>query len=278
MVNRKGARGIQVGNGENFLIDFEKSIRINQGFSNYQKLNYCLRGSFSFTIDLSALTILSGYKKYIYFGKIMLKLKRLLTDPTFYGILALNIYFIFEFQKNPAHYNTIIWLYWSQSIIIGFFTFLELTTTKNFRTGDLKVKDAIMSKPGCSTGVFFLLHYGFFHLVYFLFLGSDIGFKGINMGFFKTAILAVSLSQLVYFLQHKLSFRDNPPSLGSMFVQPYIRIIPMHLTILLPAFIGMAPSLVFIVLRTILDVVGYVVTAPWFFDKKALVGKPDAGI
>jgi hypothetical protein len=205
-------------------------------------------------------------------------LKRLLTDPSFYGILALNIYFIFEFLKDPAQYHTIIWLYWSQSIIIGFFTFLEITTTSKFRTDEIKVRDALMSKPGCGTGVFFLLHYGFFHLVYFVFLGSDLGFKKIDMGFFKTAILAVFLSQLVYFLQHKLSYRDNPPSLGSMFVQPYVRIIPMHLTILLPAFIGMAPSLIFIILRTLLDLVGYVVTAPWFSNKEVIVGRPDAGI
>jgi hypothetical protein len=217
------------------------------------------------------------YRKDNYFVSMQI-VKRLLTDPGFYGIMALNVYFIFEFQKDPAQYDTIIWLYWTQSIIIGFFTFLEISTTSKFRSDEIKVKDSLMARPGCGTGTFFLLHYGFFHLVYFVFLASDLGLKKIDVSFFKIAILAVFMSQLVFFVQHKFSYRENPPSLGKLFVQPYIRIIPMHLTILLPAFIGLAPSLTFLVLRGILDVVGYIVTAPWYSEKQVIVGKPDANI
>lgn len=204
-------------------------------------------------------------------------IKRLLTDPSFYGILALNIYFIFEFQHDRGQYDTIIWLYWTQSIIIGFFTFLEISTTSRFSSDEVKVKDTL-SKQGCGTGGFFVIHYGFFHLVYFVFLASEPGFSNLDVNFYKIAILAVFMSQLVFFVQHKFSYRENPPSLGKMFIQPYIRIIPMHLTILLPEFIGLSPSLIFLVLRGILDLVGYIVTAPWFSARQIIVGKPDANL
>jgi len=36
---------------------------------------------------------------------------------------------------------------------------------------------------------------------------------------------------------------------------PYVRIVPMHLMILAPAFFGMSPSAVFLILKTLADII-----------------------
>ncbi|MCW3074150.1 MAG: hypothetical protein JWP69_1219 [Flaviaesturariibacter sp.] len=204
----------------------------------------------------------------------MTLLRKLLSDPSFYAVLAINIYLLNEFRQDPAQYDTILWLYWCQSVLIGLFTFLEMMTTPTAVTVDLKLDGKPMGR-GCAAW-FFLGHYGFFHFVYLIFLGTQNGFGRVDMGFFKIAILCIFFSQVVFFVQHKLQYRREPPKLGALFVQPYIRIVPMHLTILLPAFLGWEPGLVFIVLRTILDVLGYVVTSPHYRKVKPPAMAPQA--
>jgi hypothetical protein len=47
---------------------------------------------------------------------------------------------------------------------------------------------------------------------------------------------------------------------GKLFLLPYLRIVPMHLTILAPALFGLKPSTIFLVLKMIADLVMYFVT------------------
>lgn len=47
-------------------------------------------------------------------------------------------------------------------------------------------------------------------------------------------------------------------NIGSMFFLPYLRIIPMHLMILLPAFLGFRPSLVFLLLKMGADILSFI--------------------
>jgi hypothetical protein len=53
-----------------------------------------------------------------------------------------------------------------------------------------------------------------------------------------------------------------------MFFTPYLRIVPMHLTILLPKFLGWTPGLTFLILKTIFDVVGHLVTTKYYWNKE----------
>lgn len=192
--------------------------------------------------------------------------RNLLTDPSFWGILLINIYLLAEFRENPAQYDTLLWIYWCQSVLIGLFAFLEMITAPATAPNSLKMDGKPMGN-GC-TAWFFLGHYGFFHFVYLIFLATQNGFSRIDIAFFKMAMLCIFLSQVVFFVQHKMQYRHQPPQLGLLFVQPYFRIIPMHLTILLPSFLGWQPSLIFIVLRTFFDVIGYLVTSPRYRKKE----------
>jgi hypothetical protein len=120
---------------------------------------------------------------------------------------------------------------------------------------------------GCYS-FFFLLHYNGFHVAYFVFLVAGIGLKDIDLAFFKLALMCVFISQLILFLQHKRAYKDHPPKLGTMFFMPYLRIIPMHLMILLPAFLHWSPAVVFLILKTVFDVVGHIATTPYYWQKE----------
>jgi hypothetical protein len=77
---------------------------------------------------------------------------------------------------------------------------------------------------------------------------------------FKFSLLLLFVAQTVTFFQHKQSYKNTPPNLGFLFFAPYLRVIPMHLMILGPAFLKIEPAVTFLVLKTAMDVVGYLLT------------------
>ena len=112
---------------------------------------------------------------------------------------------------------------------------------------------------GCAA-IFFLFHFGFFHFVYGIFLlvsfssGTNIKIVLITAGIF----LVESTWQL---LRRKKVAPGQKENVGKMFFTPYLRIIPMHLMILMPAFLDIGVSLIFLILKTVADIGMYVATS-----------------
>lgn len=200
----------------------------------------------------------------------MKPLRKIFTDPAFYALVFLNIYFIYEYKDDPKKYNTIIWIFWCQSVLIGIFNFLDLLTTKsvdakNFTMNDQPV-DPVKSR-GCYS-FFFLFHYELFHVVYLIFLVVELGATTIDVSFLKYGLVAITVNMIIDFVRHKQQYKDHPPNLGTMFFLPYLRIIPMHLMILMPSFLNIKPSLVFLILKAFFDVVGYLIITRWYWTKE----------
>ena len=89
----------------------------------------------------------------------------------------------------------------------------------------------------------------------------------------KWALLALAISYTFYFIQNKIKYSHVKRSLGTMFFTPYIRIIPMHLTILLPKFFHIQPALTFLVLKMAMDIIGHLMTTPYYWKNDTKPGE-----
>lgn len=144
----------------------------------------------------------------------------------------------------------ILWIYWTQSVIIGIFNFikilsLEKFSTEGFRQGNKQVLPTRGAK--ISTAIFFLFHYGFFHVIYAVFLGGFSTFANVSQGGSQTNYIFYSaitffVSYLIEFINSRNEVSGVLPNLGKLMFAPYARIIPMHFTIILGGFIGVAGS------------------------------------
>ena len=183
-------------------------------------------------------------------------------------ILANVITMIFAVAQK-WNVTDVMWVYWTQSVVIGLFTYRRIMDLRYFTTKGMKVNNAPVEPTEASkreTARFFLVHYGFFHLVYFVFLwvlSTPVSvFSAIGM-----AACAVS-----FLINHWFSYTKNREldmnrtlNLGTIFMTPYLRIIPMHLTIIIGGMLiiegemSVFALLLFLLLKTFADVTMHII-------------------
>ena len=183
-------------------------------------------------------------------------------------ILANVITMIFAVAQK-WNVTDVMWVYWSQSVIIGLFTYRRIMDLRYFTTKGMKVNNVPVEPTEAAkreTARFFLMHYGFFHLVYFVFLrvlSTPVSvFSAIGM-----AACAVS-----FLMNHWFSYTKNREldmnrtlNLGTIFMTPYLRIIPMHLTIIIGGMLviegemSVLALLLFLLLKTFADVTMHII-------------------
>lgn len=174
---------------------------------------------------------------------------------------------------------TVIFIFWAQSLIIGFFSVVSILLA------DTALLAVEMGKAEAEAGrgpvmgrgrvwifkilvaAFFCVHYGLFHLFYFILYFGDGTFT------LAKAMAPAILVPLVFFSFHHLfsllwSWRATPRGgqfMADSILLPYNRIVPMHLTMFfgfaitsLLSAIGVETLLpvlvVFIVLKTYMDI------------------------
>jgi Family of unknown function (DUF6498) len=127
-------------------------------------------------------------------------------------------------------------VYWFQSVVIGFCNVLRIMRLGEFSTDGVRMNNRpLQPTPAAkrSVAIFFAFHYGFFHFIYFVFLVAD--------GALPRGADLISLAVCVagFVVNHTVSYRENVeedlerrPNIGSMMFFPYVRIIPMHLSII----------------------------------------------
>lgn len=158
-------------------------------------------------------------------------------DSSTWMLVFANISVLFFALSEDWGLGTVLWTYWLQSVIIGFINFFRILTLRDysvegFKSGGKQVD--VSWKTNVSVAVFFALHYGFFHFIYAVFLGVDFP-DSAKIGY-------VLLSGGVFFVTHLYSFLHNRSrdqrkmNIGRVMFFPYIRIIPMHLTIMFSGF------------------------------------------
>ena len=162
--------------------------------------------------------------------------------------------------------SVLMWIYWGQSVVIGYFNVHRILDLERFSTDGFRINNQAVQPTRATqrkTAAFFAMHYGMFHLVYFVFLFKDASLDG------TVSLLGAGVCVFAFYLNHRFSWRYNRaidrarvPNIGNIMFFPYLRIIPMHLTILLGGFSnghGTLSLLFFLLLKTAADVAMHVV-------------------
>lgn len=195
-----------------------------------------------------------------------MNLKRVMADPLIYILLFINIGLGYAYFKNIVTAETILFTYFFQSVIMGLSYFIQMITLKEYSVKDVTINNKPLEKSpktkGCFS-LFFLFHYGFFHLVYFIFLATLIGFRGrVDFHFIQYAVLTFAVGEALNIIKQYYKPNNPIPNIGTMMFTPYLRIIPMHFFILIGGFLGHHNTtifMIFIILKTISDIAMHIV-------------------
>ena len=167
-------------------------------------------------------------------------------------IVFSNVIVIFFAIVDNLSAFEVLWIYWFQSVIIGVFNFIKIISLKEFTTTGLRRGASELPPTNAakiSTAIFFLIHYGFFHFVYAMFLGGFSGITGPSTSNSQGNYLLITsfiffISYLIEYIQSTRTLQGEIPNLGVIMFAPYFRIIPMHFTIIFGGFVSVLGSFI----------------------------------
>lgn len=181
-------------------------------------------------------------------------------DPPLLALLVANGVTIVLAVLQHWELGTVLLVYWCQSVTIGLFAFLRILGA----SGPDEAVGRLRPVRRLYLAGFFAFHYGLFHLVYLVFIVAFalFGTYGISDP------LAIMAGAGIFFVNHLVSYlwfrgrETRDPE--EIFLEPYHRIVPMHLTIIAGGLAAglvsgfgidasLAMVLVFLALKTIAD-------------------------
>lgn len=195
---------------------------------------------------------------------------RFLRDPSVAALVLANAITIGIAFAQHWQIGVLAWVYWAQSLIIGFFSTLKILSLREFSTEGFRINGepvAPTAKTKHLTAFAFVVSYGIFHVIYLVFLlflfSRDLATVWAGAISILAGVGSLFLNHLFSFFYHRsLQERSN---IGRFAVFPFVRVIPMHLTILFAgvvSFLGgdiQASLIVFLVAKTAADVTMHVI-------------------
>ncbi|NUM31234.1 MAG: hypothetical protein HUU47_02795 [Bacteroidetes bacterium] len=204
-------------------------------------------------------------------------MKNIFSDREFWFIALFNLYLAAGYIYNWFSVDTIIWIYFFQSIIIGIGNTVRMAKLQSFSTKNLQVNGESVeptSKTKWTSALFFMFHFGFFHFVYFIFLvvfsvgnGSKTDIKIVMLN-----IMIMAVNTIIATWSNIIRDRDEKQNIGTLLFTPYLRVVPMHIFIILgftqkfdkvvsiPIIGNTDIFWVFLLLKTISDLLMHIIT------------------
>ncbi|OIO19779.1 MAG: hypothetical protein CO029_01285 [Candidatus Magasanikbacteria bacterium CG_4_9_14_0_2_um_filter_41_10] len=165
-----------------------------------------------------------------------------------YSLIVVNLIPLFGVLFLSWSLIEILFLFWAETAVIGFFTFWKIFLSKKIDPEELTTAKKLPNthiQPGRAIKIvllfFFPFHFGMFMLGHFIFLiivfvehgpfqtlGENLG-KGILFSF-----VSLFISHLISFLVNYIGKKEYEQySPQELMIQPYKRVVIMHVTILL---------------------------------------------
>ena len=183
-------------------------------------------------------------------------------DPSTFFLILSNLATMAFALVEHWNLSVVMWIYWGQSVVIGFFNWRRIRSLRQFSTENFTMNDQPVDPTPATrrmVAFFFLVHYGLFHLVYCVFLVAERGNLSPADAAGALACVAIfAVNHRFSFLHHLERDLSRKPNIGSVMMFPYARIVPMHLTILFGNLLGAQSAralLFFLGLKTIADAV-----------------------
>jgi len=165
-------------------------------------------------------------------------------------------------QKWPL--ANIVWVYWIQSLGIGFWAIVNILSLKEFTTKHFMLGERVFP-PNLFTKIFavifFIVIYGLFHIAYagFLIGITEEGFE-IPIVFAGGVFFFNQFHSFVY--KKERYYKAKKPQIGDPMAFAFTRIIPIHITIMGAGILSSVSSLeftgrftiaLFLILKTLVD-------------------------
>ena len=140
--------------------------------------------------------------------------------------------------------------FWIQSVVIGWFYRRRILALERFCTDGFEIDGKPVPETAetrTTTASFLAMHYGFFHVVYAVLLAAfgltgNLGdISGLRIDDLWSVLALGALFAFTQAVEHRRAVaadRRLRPNIGAMLFLPYVRVLPMHLTILLGAALG----------------------------------------
>lgn len=162
-----------------------------------------------------------------------------LLEPSVLALFAANLYPLIGVLFLGWNTFYLLILFWMENVVIGFYTIIKMLLVPGTKSG-WAAKLAMIS--------FFCVHYGMFTLVHgifvFVIFGADFGGQGTEILWSSIVSYQLPWAALALFISHGFSLFQNyiglgeyeRSNLGGVMLQPYSRVVILHLTIIFGAF------------------------------------------
>jgi len=200
--------------------------------------------------------------------------------PPIAALLAANLITIVLAIIEGWDLASVLFIYWAQSIIIGIFTIITLLTAGTAQPASVRGGRSSLKVRIFFAG-FFALHYGAFHWAYYSMIVESGLFGPVdfaNTGVWASCGLFYA-NHLYSFLYHRGSGEQPAQDPLEVFIRPYNRIVPMHMTIIFGSIIVLV--LEFLGITTVMPVLVIFLAVKTYVDigthlqKHRLPGDPE---
>ena len=185
-------------------------------------------------------------------------------DGSIWSLVAANCLALGTALYQDWGATSLMLLYWGQSVVIGVANVFRMLALDRFSTVNFTINDkAVDPTPATKRQVaaFFAFHYGMFHAVYLGFLLADSRSGSEFAPWFWVCTAGFAANHLWSYRYNRDIDRQGTPNIGTLMFTPYVRIVPMHLTIIFGGLLAHTDAglLLFGALKTIADVVMHAV-------------------